>query len=129
LHVRHLSNVPRLLGKQFRNADVTPALDHAVDLILRKADDHRGAEARNAGDVVELAHDAAERTGGIVFTLTGPDGATVDSERVTVNGDGIYTTPTGFTLPTSGAATGTYRGTPPITVTSTTTPPLLPARM
>src|SRR5262249_6695605 len=39
----------------------------------------------------------------------GPGGATVDSETVTVNGNGVYTTPTGFTLPSSGAVTGTYQ--------------------
>jgi hypothetical protein len=43
-------------------------------------------------------------TGTITFTLTGPGGTTVDTETVIVNGNGLYTTPTGF-LPT---ATGTY---------------------
>jgi hypothetical protein len=33
----------------------------------------------------------------------------VDTETVTVNGDGTYTTPTGFTLPSSGAVSGTYQ--------------------
>jgi hypothetical protein len=32
----------------------------------------------------------------------------VDTETVTVNGDATYTTPTGYTLPTSGKVTGTY---------------------
>ena len=35
--------------------------------------------------------------------------ARVDTETVTVNGNGIYTTPTGFTLPTTGTVTGTYQ--------------------
>jgi uncharacterized repeat protein (TIGR01451 family) len=48
-------------------------------------------------------------TGTITFTLVAPGGGTVDTETVTVNGNGIYTTPTGFTLPTSGTATGTYQ--------------------
>jgi hypothetical protein len=43
-------------------------------------------------------------TGSITFTLTDPSGTTVDTETVTVNGDGTYTTPNGF-LPT---AVGTY---------------------
>ena len=47
-------------------------------------------------------------TGTITFTLTNPASATVDTETVTVNGNGTYTTPTGFTLPTSGSVTGTY---------------------
>src|SRR5262249_60401575 len=47
-------------------------------------------------------------TGTIMFTLVAPGGATVDSETVTVHGNGPYTTPTGFTLPSNAAATGTY---------------------
>src|SRR5262249_50787305 len=48
-------------------------------------------------------------TGTITFTLVAPGGATVDSETVTANGNGPYTTPTGFTLPSSAAVTGTYQ--------------------
>jgi hypothetical protein len=44
-------------------------------------------------------------TGTITFTLTGPTGALVDTETVTVNGNGTYSTPTGY-LPTS---TGTFQ--------------------
>ena len=33
----------------------------------------------------------------------------MDTESVAVNGDGPYTTPTGFTLPTTGTVTGTYQ--------------------
>src|SRR5438046_10637005 len=37
-------------------------------------------------------------TGIITFTLVGPDGTTVvDTEMVLVNGNGLYSTPTGFT--------------------------------
>src|SRR5438874_3767595 len=36
--------------------------------------------------------------GSITFTLVGPDGTTVvDTEMVLVNGNGLYSTPTGFT--------------------------------
>ena len=35
--------------------------------------------------------------------------APVDTESVTVSGDGTYTTPTGYTLPTTGTVTGTYQ--------------------
>ena len=48
-------------------------------------------------------------TGTITFNLTGPGGGTVDTETVTVSGNGTYTTPTGFTLPTTGTVTGTYQ--------------------
>ncbi len=49
-------------------------------------------------------------TGTITFTLFHNGGTTpVDTETVTVNGNGTYTTPTGFTLPTSGTVTGTYQ--------------------
>jgi hypothetical protein len=48
-------------------------------------------------------------TGTITFTLITPGGATADTETVTVNGNGSYTTPTGFMLPTTGTVTGTYQ--------------------
>jgi hypothetical protein len=49
-------------------------------------------------------------TGTITFTLFGNGGSTlVDAETVTVNGNGPYTTPVGFTLPAAGAVTGTYQ--------------------
>ena len=49
-------------------------------------------------------------TGSIIFTLFHNGGPTpVDTETVTVNGNGVYTTPTGFTLPAAGTATGTYQ--------------------
>jgi hypothetical protein len=47
-------------------------------------------------------------TGTLTFTLTGPGNTTVDTETVTVSGDGTYSTPTGYTLPTSGTVAGTY---------------------
>src|SRR5262249_5412397 len=49
-------------------------------------------------------------TGAITFTLVAPGGGPpVDTETVTVNGNGAYTTPNGFTLPTTGTVTGTYQ--------------------
>jgi hypothetical protein len=49
-------------------------------------------------------------SGTITFTLFYNGGSTaVDTEQVTVNGNGTYTTPTGLTLPTTGAVTGTYQ--------------------
>src|SRR6266480_7321 len=64
-------------------------------------------------------HDAAFLQGGfnprgsITFTLVGPDGTTVvDTEMVLVNGNGLYSTPTGFTLgvtPSGLDLTGTYQ--------------------
>ena len=47
-------------------------------------------------------------TGNIVFTLYSPTNTLLDTETVAVNGNGTYTTPTGYTLPSSGA-TGTYQ--------------------
>jgi hypothetical protein len=46
-------------------------------------------------------------TGSITFTLTF-GGSTVDTETVTVSGNGTYCTPTGYTLPSSGTVTGSY---------------------
>jgi hypothetical protein len=58
-------------------------------------------------DTATLA-DGLNPTGTITFTLF--HGSTlVDTETVTVTGDGTYTTPTGFTLPSSGTSTGTYQ--------------------
>ena len=49
-------------------------------------------------------------TGSIIFTLFHNGGTTpVDTETVTVTGNGTYTTPTGFTLPATGTVTGTYQ--------------------
>ena len=49
-------------------------------------------------------------TGTITFTLFQNGGTTpVDTESVAVNGNGTYTTPTGFTLPTTGTVIGTYQ--------------------
>jgi uncharacterized repeat protein (TIGR01451 family) len=49
-------------------------------------------------------------TGTITFSLFHNGGTTpVDTETVTVNGNGTYTTPGGFRLPTTGAVTGTYQ--------------------
>jgi hypothetical protein len=59
-------------------------------------------------------HDAAflqggfNATGSITFTLVGPHGTTVDTEMVLVNGNGLYSTPTGFT-PSGPNGAGTYQ--------------------
>ncbi len=54
--------------------------------------------------------DGFHPTGTITFTLFHNGGATpVDTETVAVTGNGKYTTPIGFTLPTSGTVTGTYQ--------------------
>jgi hypothetical protein len=45
----------------------------------------------------------------VTFTLVSPQNQTVDTETANVNGDGTYTTPTGYTLPNTGTATGTYQ--------------------
>ena len=50
----------------------------------------------------------AHPTGSITFTLV-YKGATVDTETVPVSGNGTYTTPTGYTLPSSVTVTGTYQ--------------------
>jgi hypothetical protein len=59
-------------------------------------------------------HDTAVLSGGyyptgtITFTLV-YNSATVDTETVTVSGNGSYTTPGGYTLPISGTVTGSYQ--------------------
>ena len=49
-------------------------------------------------------------TGTITFDLYAPGGvAPVHTEIVSASGNGTYTTPTGYTLPTTGTVTGTYQ--------------------
>ena len=48
-------------------------------------------------------------TGTITFTLYAASGTAVDTETVVVTGNGTYSTPTGYTLPTAGTVTGTYQ--------------------
>ncbi|HWY86588.1 MAG TPA: hypothetical protein VNX28_07685, partial [Gemmataceae bacterium] len=45
----------------------------------------------------------------LIYTPTGGLPRQVDMEPVTVTGNGSYTTPTGYMLPTSGTVTGTYQ--------------------
>jgi hypothetical protein len=47
-------------------------------------------------------------TGSLTFTLY-QRSSLVETETVTVSGNGTYTTPTGYTLPTAGTVTGTYQ--------------------
>jgi hypothetical protein len=47
-------------------------------------------------------------TGTILFDLLGPGGNYVDMESVTVSGNGTYTTPAGYPLPSSGTVAGDY---------------------
>src|SRR5262249_30377812 len=58
-------------------------------------------------DIARLAN-GFDPTGSITFTLF-HNGTLVHTETVAVNGNAPYTTPTGFTLPSGGAATGTYQ--------------------
>ena len=67
-----------------------------------------GATPATLNDTADL-EGGLDPTGTITFTLVAPGGGTVDTETATVNGDGIYRTPTGFTLLTTGTATGTYQ--------------------
>ena len=72
------------------------------------AQHHPDPDTVTLGTTTVTLNDAAQSAGGfnptgtITFTLFYNGGGTVDTETVTVNGNGIYTTPTGFTLPTTG---------------------------
>ena len=48
-------------------------------------------------------------TGTITFTLLAPGGGTLDTETMAINGNGTYTTPTGYTLSTTSTVTGAYQ--------------------
>jgi hypothetical protein len=53
---------------------------------------------------------AYDPTGTVTFTLYGPSNNLLDTETVTVSGNGTYTTPTGYTLPgTSVQVAGMYQ--------------------
>jgi predicted methyltransferase len=67
-----------------------------------------GLTAPTLTDTATPAGGYAE-TGTLTFTLYNPGGLLVDTETATVNGDGRYTTPTGFTLPATGTVAGTYQ--------------------
>jgi hypothetical protein len=67
-----------------------------------------GTSAINLKDTADLEL-GYNPTGTITFTLVSQGGTTVDTETVAVNGNGLYTTPTGYTLPTAGAVSGTYQ--------------------
>jgi len=67
-----------------------------------------GNSSVTLGDTAQLSNGYNE-TGSITFNLFYNGGATpVDTETVSVNGNGSYTTPTGYTLPAT-AATGAYQ--------------------
>ncbi len=68
-----------------------------------------GTSALTLNDTAVLSG-GANPTGTITFTLYYNGGTTaVDTESATANGDGSYTTPTGYTLPTSAPVVGTYQ--------------------
>ena len=48
-------------------------------------------------------------TGTITFTLRDPHGTIVDTETAAVNGDGMYSTPAGYALPSGGTVAGLYQ--------------------
>ena len=67
-----------------------------------------GSNPTTLNDSATLSGGSAP-AGSITFTLVGPSNSVVDTETVSVNGNGTYSTPTGFTLPTTGTAAGTYQ--------------------
>ena len=62
-------------------------------------------------------------TGTITFTLTAPDGSTVDTETIAVNGDGTYTTPIGYALSSGSAGRRLPVGRAAMAATATTARP------
>ena len=72
--------------------------------------DQRHAEQPHAAGLKDTAALAGgyNETGNITFTLY-HGGTVVDTETAAVSGNGTYSTPTGYTLPTTGTVTGTYQ--------------------
>ena len=65
---------------------------------------------------------AYDPTGTITFTLYSPNDTLLDTETVTINGDGTYSTPRGYSLPSNPARAHT-NGTPAMVAIRTTTRP------
>jgi PKD domain len=98
-----------------------PATDDGANesTVVKKAQPRLTTTASPSSDITlggsgaPPLNDSATLSGGyyetdmITFTLSGPAGV-VDTETVQVNGDNTYTTPTGYTLPTSGSVAGIY---------------------
>ena len=59
-------------------------------------------------------------TGTVTFTLYSPSDTLLDTETVTVNGDGTYSTPSGYTLPPRTPRLAPTSGTPATAATATT---------
>ena len=66
-----------------------------------------GTSAVTLNDTAVLS-DGYYETGSITFTLY-LGNTLLDTETVSVSGNGSYTTPTGYTLPATGTVTGTYQ--------------------
>jgi hypothetical protein len=60
--------------------------------------------SRTLTDTVSLTG-GADPTGSVTFTLLSPTHVNIDSEVVTVTGDGTYSTPHGYKLPTTNTST------------------------
>jgi hypothetical protein len=100
-------------GQQSTSTTVYVAVDAATPTLTTATPSPGSVTLSNAapGTLTDSAvlSGGANPTGSITFTLTAPGGATVDTETVTVNGDETYTTPKGYTVPTSGTVAGTYQ--------------------
>jgi hypothetical protein len=93
-------------------ATATPAAASASPTLVTTASPNVTLGAATAPTLTDSAVLAggSSPTGTISFTLFVNGGsAPVDTELVAVNGNGTYTTPVGFTLPATGAVTGTYQ--------------------
>jgi hypothetical protein len=91
----------QLVGTEFFAGTYTPSLSLAAGkTVVAGAGLPLTATATLAGGNAE--------TGTMTFTLTSPGGATVDTEGVSVSGNGTYSTPNGYLPKGAGAVTGTY---------------------
>ncbi|HEX4613898.1 MAG TPA: hypothetical protein VH092_37300, partial [Urbifossiella sp.] len=85
--------------------DIFPPLTHTTSPTIVTTAGPGGAVGTTLTDTA-LIGGGNSPTGSITFTLTGPDGSTVvDTESVPVNGNGSYSTPTGYVATTPGTYT------------------------
>ena len=90
-------------AEQVTVSPASPTITHDPEPDHGHAGHVAGDLERHGGAVGRLLRDRHDH----VHAL--PGSTPVDTETVTVSGNGTYTTPTGYTLPTTGTVTGTYQ--------------------
>ena len=92
-----------------RAGDGQPGQPDARDHRQPDRDGHAGHDVADADRLGRCWRAATTRPAASLFTLTSRAAPRCTRRRDAVSGNGTYTTPSGFTLPTTGTVTGTYQ--------------------